>query len=46
MGAITIARLKHYIFTKGFAVVTISGYQVKGRMQFGCIMGSLKKLRT
>ena len=30
-------RLQDYAFTQGFAVVTLSGPQAKGRMRFGCI---------
>lgn len=30
-------RLQDFAFTKGFAVVTLSGSQTKGRMRFGCV---------
>ncbi|KAF8442789.1 hypothetical protein BDZ91DRAFT_787249 [Kalaharituber pfeilii] len=34
---IAMDRLQDFAFTKGFAVVTLSGSQKKGRMRFGCI---------
>ena len=29
--------LQDYAFTKGFAVVTLTGSEKKGRMRFGCV---------
>ena len=34
---IILDRLQDFAFTKGFAVVILSGSQNKGRMQFGCV---------
>lgn len=34
---IILDRLQDFAFTKGFAVVTLSGSQNKGRMRFGCV---------
>ena len=34
---VILGRLQDFAFTKGFAVVTLSGSQNEGRMRFGCV---------